>query len=775
MLAKKHMWRAVLCLAAVCGVALMIGVGVVRAGSPVLQGQQAGQSTPGRVVSIGIWGGREQSFDCSQIRARGIDRQANLRASRIRAACAQTPGGSSAGTDVASAIVEKLTSPFQLGGSDKTVNNYRADVYPKVTQSESAVWANGNTIVVNYNSSSGDAGCMAGTSYSTDGGATFTEIRPSPLCTGHGTNGGDPTVVYDAKLGTWFASNLAAQGDCGAYGIGLWTSTDGIRFTTGACAHVGSDDDRQSQWVDNNPASPFYGRQYISFNNYANPNPNLQVVYSDDGLKWSAPYNLFSSGFLRNVQITGGPDGSVFVASMDEGGGSTNARTNYIFRSTDGGATWSNPIQMGPPFPPVGDKQCTDYFRAISPIWRHMGWGQPAAGPGGVIHYVYAGAGSAAGDAGDIYYVRSTDNGSTWSPSVRLNTDATNRAQWMPSLSVTQDGALVAGWYDRRRTNNYNYEYYSRTSADNGATWGADASVSDVIMPQFVQPDPRFEDCYAGDYNYQSSSGNTAFLTWTDGRNLLPDGASQEDVGFDKVTLAAGPTSMPAPPTPTPAACSVQFNDVPASSPFYSYIRCLACRGIMTGYPCGGAGEPCPGTYLRPSADITRAQLSKVTSSTAGFDEPVHARQTYSDVPPDAPLWVFIERLSARAVVGGYPCGGVTEPCDGQSRPYFRPNSAVTRGQAAKIVSNAGGIVDPEPNTQQTYADVAYNSTFWVYIERLSTRSIVGGYPCRNGSDEACDPMNRPYFRPAGDLTRGQAAKLVSNTFFPGADAPARP
>jgi hypothetical protein len=28
-------------------------------------------------------------------------------------------------------------------------------------------------------------------------------------------------------------------------------------------------------------------------------------------------------------------------------------------------------------------------------------------------------------------------------------------------------------------------------------------------------------------------------------------------------------------------------------------------------------------------------------------------------------------------------------------------------------------------------------------------------------------PQNRPYFRPNNDVTRGQAAKIISNTFFP--------
>ena len=42
---------------------------------------------------------------------------------------------------------------------------------------------------------------------------------------------------------------------------------------------------------------------------------------------------------------------------------------------------------MGPRFNPVGDQSC-GYFYQVNPIIRHMGWGEPAVGPGGVVHYV---------------------------------------------------------------------------------------------------------------------------------------------------------------------------------------------------------------------------------------------------------------------------------------------------------------------------------------------------------------------------------------------------
>ena len=210
---------------------------------------------------------------------------------------------------------------------------------------------------------------------------------------------------------------------CGGHGIGLWTSPDGINWTVGACAHNNSFDDRESFWVDNNPFSAAYGRMYISWNNYnvgCGVGGCLFVTHSDDGVNWSNPFQLNSGIFIRDVQITGTPPGppppqaryysTVFIAGMDEGGGQLNNRQNYMYRSLDGGVTWTS-VTMGAPFKPVGDGDCPggSYFAKINPIWRHMGWGEPGVGPNGVVHYAYAGKGAIS--TGDIYYVRSTDNG----------------------------------------------------------------------------------------------------------------------------------------------------------------------------------------------------------------------------------------------------------------------------------------------------------------------------------------------------------------------------
>jgi hypothetical protein len=236
------------------------------------------------------------------------------------------------------------------------------------------------------------------------------------------------------------------------------------------------------------------------------------------------------------------------------------------------------------------------------------------------------------------------------------------------------------------------------------------------------------------------------------------------------------PTGTSVAATTTPTTCALQFADVPSSNTFYANVRCLACRGIISGYPCGGAGEPCNGTsdpYFRPNSLITRGQIAKVVSQSAGFSEPAGTR-TYEDVPEASPFFTWIQRLSNRGLVGGYACGNVPEePCVApENRPYFRPNANATRGQLSKIVASAKGI-NTTP-TGQTYEDVGTTSTFYTWIEQLSQLGVMGGYPC-GSAGEPCGNGDKPYFRPANNVTRGQASKIVANTFFPGCQSSAKP
>ncbi len=209
------------------------------------------------------------------------------------------------------------------------------------------------------------------------------------------------------------------------------------------------------------------------------------------------------------------------------------------------------------------------------------------------------------------------------------------------------------------------------------------------------------------------------------------------------------------------------FTDVQSYDPFYAYVQTLACRGDIAGYDCGGPGEPCDGAhrpYFRTYNTVTRGQTAKIVAIAAGLSA-TPAGQTFTDVPPSQPFYTWIEEMAAAGIISGYTCGGPGEPCDDHNRPYFRPYVDVTRGQMSKIVALASGLSGTPSG--QTFADVPPGQPFYTWVEQIAAAGIISGYTC-GGPGEPCDAEHRPYFRPGATATRGQTAKIVANTFFPG-------
>ena len=514
--------------------------------------------------------GLPPGLDCATIHEKGIDRQENLLAGSIMIACGEAQGGSSFYGPFSQLLYNRVTAPLAYGGADIDLVT-GADSISHPTQSETYTLANPdnpNQIVVTYNDSRTASANYSGASYSSNGGTTFTRLNPSPFASGHGTNFGDPVTLYNKPTSTFFAIFLATG--CGGQGIGAWKSTDGgVTWAVGPCIHSGSSDDRESGWSDNNPSSPFFGHMYVSWNDFA-VGGNLKVRFStDNGTTWTERQLAPASPFIRDVQITGDfANGTVYVAGMDEGGGGfPHNNINHLYRSTDGGNSWTQ-TYVGPSFagPGVG---ASGYFACMftgSPsgvYWRHEGWGEPAAF-NNVVHLVYAQKGAGA-DAGDVYYIRSTNSGVTFGAPFKLNSDATTRPQWQPNISVSPSGTLFATWYDGREFASCTYgnpgvpcyRMWSRKSTDNGATWLADSSLSDVASPLPAQPDSTVQSVYAGDYDYGSAIASEHLTSWVDGRVTI-SGQSQQDAFTDREPISAGtptptPTASPtATPTPTP-------------------------------------------------------------------------------------------------------------------------------------------------------------------------------------------------------------------------------
>jgi hypothetical protein len=527
-------------------------------------------------------------FDCSRIRELGIDKQENLRAGAIMIACGEAQGGTPSASSALFEAIKNALAPLAYGTSDVDLVT-GAETSPNVTQSETFTASNPdnpNQIVVAYNDSRGRNASpinISGASVSTDGGTTFTRLTTASGQSPFSNTVGDPVILYNRPTGTWFTVWL--DGGCGAQGLGGYKSTtpSSANSWTHYCIHNSNNDDRESGWADNNPTSPFYGRMYVSWNDFNVGGGALFVRYStDNGLTWTNARQITSgTPFIRDVQITGDlATGDVYIAGMNEGGGGfPHNDSNLFFRSTDGGNTWTNtysgPSFAGPGVTAVGYFACM--FTDGGGYWRHEGWGEPAA-LNGVVHYVYAqhGAGS---DPGDVYYIRSTDRGQTFGAPLKLNSDATTRPQWEPNLSVSSSGSVFAAWYDARESASCTrgnsgvpcYRMWARRSTDNGVSWLSDQTFSDVVSPLPAQPDPGIQATYVGDYDYSTSSPNQHLRAWVDGRVAI-GGSSQQDAFHDRQsTSAASPTATPtatATATATPTATATATATVaPSATP----------------------------------------------------------------------------------------------------------------------------------------------------------------------------------------------------------------
>jgi outer membrane protein assembly factor BamB len=183
------------------------------------------------------------------------------------------------------------------------------------------------------------------------------------------------------------------------------------------------------------------------------------------------------------------------------------------------------------------------------------------------------------------------------------------------------------------------------------------------------------------------------------------------------------------------------FEDVPPGSTYYTYTERLAEREIVSGYPCGGPGEPCgPNSlpYFRPNSNVTRGQLAKITVRSFGWNDPVTGQQ-FEDVPPDSTFYDSISRLYNRGIVQGYPCGDPGEPCvPPDNHPYFRPNNNVLRAQTAKIVQLAR--TQPTPTPIPTPTSLATGTpTPTASVSPTSTVPMPSSTPTTTGTPTVTD------------------------------------
>lgn len=598
---------------------------------------------------------------------------------------------------------------------------------------------------------------------STDGGATWPASRQlqMPGLPADVPNQSDPVAVArdDGRI---YVSSLATnEPDRTRNGIFItWTDDGGLTWQPSVAVYYPDSvlDDKDWFAIDNNPASPFYHNMYMA---YVPDGVDVVVQRSTDGgFTWSprAQVGFDSTEYPYPVV---GSDGTVYLFMMQNWGPGRTGNVQMT-TSTDGGASWSTPTTIAQAVQPGNPIRFTDQFRFFATIGAAV---DPNTGE---LYVAWTDRRNINTNGIEVLYIKGSPGGASWSAPARLSHDAPGavRDHITPVLYADKSSRIHAFWLDRRLDpDNRLFDSWYNSSTDGGTTWDPDTRVSTASQDLNVGLPPGSGGA-AGDYWGLDVVSDTVYVAWNDARS------GQQDILVSKGFLRDAPTNPTV--TPTVGVCSTEFEDVPPGSTFYPFVRCLACRDVLGGYPCGGEGEACDGAsspYFRPGSNISRGQISKVVSIAAGFNEDAGGR-VFEDVPPGSTFYPWIQRLALRGIMSGYACGDeAAEPCVAPAnRPYFRPSREASRGQLSKIVANAAGASESVPPDRQTYSDVPPGNSFWLYIEQLSARGVIGGYPC-GSPGEACDQQARPYFRPEANVTRAQAAKIVANTFFPGCDA----
>ncbi|MGH8933967.1 MAG: sialidase family protein, partial [Egibacteraceae bacterium] len=426
--------------------------------------------------------------------------------------------------------------------------NATGETGPNTTQSETSLARNEDTGTLCSGFNDGYSGIVLGEGYtgfsrSIDDGATWDDR-------GHfgGSSFGDPSMFWRRADGLFYIATLHSNG------LALYQSTDEcqtFQFLSNPSTSGGAD--KELIAIDNDPASPFYGRFYLAQTDFG-AGAQISFTYSDDGISWAGAQLLSGSGIdVQGAWPTVAPNGDLYIGWVRWNPYPSGPIDIEIVRSTDGGETFafvSNPL-TGAVNP--RDNAATNFCGrpALNGNIRYLPSPQVAVSPNGDLHVVYSydPDGFNTGDVVNVYYRRSTDDGATWGPEILLNDDGTTTDQFFPTLSTGPGGRIVTTWYDRRldEADNYLFDYFMRVSNDGGDSFEDSLRVSDVSSPVYI--DPGLASCYHGDYDQQLQDAGYAYIQWSDDRNVT-SGHPDPDVWFDKhaffpdFTLEAEPETL---------------------------------------------------------------------------------------------------------------------------------------------------------------------------------------------------------------------------------------
>jgi hypothetical protein len=246
--------------------------------------------------------------------------------------------------------------------------------------------------------------------------------------------GGDPSVAFDSQGHVFYAGlgfNRTSPPNTVAVNKGTF---DGGNLTWGQPTFINQTtspstlNDKPWIAVDSHTTSPFKDRIYVTWtrfifnanNGHYVQSPIAFVSSSDGGATFTTP-KLISGNVLygQGSHPVVGPDGTLYVF-WDASTRLASFDSTWMVKSTDGGATWSNPLAVAP---------LIDSSPLHDTAFRVNSYPAAAAAPNGDLYATWTTVISGASTA---VYSKSTDGGATWSATTRVFTAGNRTAIGYP-------------------------------------------------------------------------------------------------------------------------------------------------------------------------------------------------------------------------------------------------------------------------------------------------------------------------------------------------------
>jgi hypothetical protein len=431
----------------------------------------------------------------------------------------------------------------------------------QTTQSETTIAVVGSHVAVGYNDSQQSglfltAGSdITGYSYSADGGAHFTDGGTIPD-TPEFVNLGDPWLT-SSRAGDMYFSTLALDFFNENLDVAVAKSTDGGK-TFGTPVPVFRPPinifylgDKPAVATGPDPAAPAQDDAYVVWDDLSvnlNASPlkffnGLPVAHSTDGgatwkLTYAARFLQPSRGcsfsqFIGATPIVNHATGTLYVVAEKLAvtdphcTGLPVQRSEWIFRSTDGGKTFTPGVKIASVTEAVPNGLL---FLGPGRYMRDLEF--PAIALRGNTLYVAWNDG--ASGHSHIRLATSTDGGHTWNASFVTHGSGD---EVQPALSA--DGSGIHLLYYQRNPNNTLDVLAGNSRSGTGFSKKRVTTQSfpgTLTIPQF---DPTIAFGYMGDYIANVSDGSHQFFAWGDNRDtvtnfLYPNGRADPDVFFAK-------------------------------------------------------------------------------------------------------------------------------------------------------------------------------------------------------------------------------------------------